>query len=226
MPLGCGGDQTLLKASCRNCEAITSRHEDIVQHKVLHVMRAIAGYPRNKGKKPIQEAEFEVKRNGEKSREFLRIKDVPFAAAAPDLPLPQVLNPYAKTVTPDDLTYQCVYRRNKPFGDYDEIAFPGEFPLESFYRTLAKIGHCCGVWEYGIDGFESFMPPFILGGRKDYGLYVGISPGVLDWDLSEHCIGHRNFIWHGQTLLSVGIRFFARAMFPTYEVVIGRPKPR
>lgn len=40
------------------------------------------------------------------------------------------------------------------------------FDIVSYAKTLAKIAHCISVGHYGVDNFDHFLPPFILGAEQ------------------------------------------------------------
>jgi hypothetical protein len=96
------------------------------------------------------------------------------------------------------------------------IALSPTLPHE-LLRMVAKIAHGAAVAELGIDAFEAFLPPVILGQSP----YVG------------HYVGHRDIVCHSDKLHWIGlervgdywvayVHLFALKGGAPFEVVIGR----
>ena len=89
-------------------------------------------------------------------------------------------------------------------------------------RYLAKIAHCAAISQYGVGGFEPFLPQLILSEQRDDDRllpFVSNAPPLeVDGDhrlfLSRQRINRYEFI-------TCQIQLFARAEMPTYGVLVG-----
>ena len=96
--------------------------------------------------------------------------------------------------------------------------------LVLFARFLAKIAYCVSVAKFGLNSFESFLPPLILGETGEWSHFVGgYAPRHRIIDQAKknlHTTAHYINPESGQ--LSADIQLLSRYGTPTYFVVVGR----
>jgi hypothetical protein len=104
------------------------------------------------------------------------------------------------------------------------------FDIDAFIRLLAKIGHGIIAGEHGIENFDPFLPPLILGKKLDNaGFYIGgPSPNALpvpDNSQNLHRFGSHAAVQDGKEYAVVTIILFEALRGQRYEVVVGELKP-
>ena len=202
LPKGLGGTDTLLKATCSRCALITAETERVFIRETLWVLRSLAGH-----------------------KSGMRLPDTKHLAVLPVLLTPSLLNgPSA----PRNETFRL---QVLTAGIQGVIPGPAEirksrFTLDpaNFSRVLAKIAHGYCVKRFGCETFEPFLPNIILGKithPPDIWTYVGGAERDCK-DSKVHFIGIQEIVSHGNRLLSVQIKLFARLPVPSYHVIAGR----
>lgn len=120
-------------------------------------------------------------------------------------------------------------RDNSDWGKHraQTFSFTQKFDVDALARTLAKIAHAIAVGELGINAFEHWLPPYILGKDPALSYLVGAAEGSLDLANELHeikwTVGPRTDC-HLVTryLVTVNIRLFAQYGGPHAMVVVGK----
>ena len=230
IPSGIGGDFTLLDASCRDCAELTSQDEGACQHGPLRILRAATGHPRpnksnrKRGKVPATEFDVQFEKDGIKFIHRVDLENIPYLGFFPLFPRPQILSQLSLSTKPIDFMWASTERELTPdmgLPPHDRIIDVGEFPLDAWYRMLAKIGHGYAVYCLGLDAFTPLLPLYIRRKHLNPWKYVGLSIRHLEKDDAPHILAVRFQETNIGTVVIVLIRLFARVPVPTYEVVAG-----
>jgi len=106
----------------------------------------------------------------------------------------------------------------------DEIKVSATFPVNSYFRMLAKMAYGMIILEYGSEALEEcYVLPCIMGKTDDIGYWVGSSeqdvlslPKVKEFHLTQNLrLGNE---------VRAKIRLFANFQTPEYLVIVGRLK--
>lgn len=95
------------------------------------------------------------------------------------------------------------------------------FDVDSHARLLAKIAHCVAVANLGIDNFEPWLVPYIMGEDKCLSYLVG---GVESDEVPNKVLHNIKYdVWpmENQYIIIVKIRLFAQYGGPVSQVVVG-----
>lgn len=232
MPKALGGTQTLLKASCRTCATKTGEVERRVLKESWGGFRWVLGMPTRRPKERPVEVPVEVRHGAEWHEVMLPVSKYTGAAAFPVFREP----PAFRGSEEADLVWDAIRTVTASAGTTttddtpagragaDGYRIPVAFDPKAMARLLAKIAHGYAVDFFGLDSFEAYLPPAILGDSDDVGRWVG-SPGAsLFADPPNE--GHRIRIGTaGETRrIIAGIQLFANAGAPEYFVVVGELK--
>lgn len=241
MPYALGGNAVILQASCADCEAITSYLEGYVGRDIFGIFRAYYEFQKRKRKEAqTVTMTFETSGGERQSRKVL-VKDAPPLLFMRELEPPGIMANRARGPVALKSTgwmwYSHEFKRmaeslRQP-GDLS-WAVPFPFKEDVFSRFLAKIAHCMAVAHFGIDSFQPYLPPIILGTDKDSGWLVGggnpPSGGSEQLPKGRHKIfGHAvnmGLMRHtvtNHTLLYADIQLFRFAGSPSYCVAVGEP---
>lgn len=103
-----------------------------------------------------------------------------------------------------------------------------------FARMLAKIAHATAVAYLGVDSFEHYLPPLILGEDENAAYFVGgaapptdpLPPIPYSKSTHHHTIGIQVMSSPGKPdIIAIGVRLFHHVGSPTYGVIVGKPLP-
>jgi hypothetical protein len=112
----------------------------------------------------------------------------------------------------------------------NRYTFEQQFDPDALALTLAKIAHAYAVADFGLNNFEPFLPPVILGESDKLYKYVGGSPTPLRDPNTLHSVrlhlGHSHFGAKADWLLLVSIGLLSAYDMPTALVVVGRANER
>jgi hypothetical protein len=107
-----------------------------------------------------------------------------------------------------------------------KIQFELSFDLDSYALIMAKIGHCIAVGALGVNNFDHWVVPYILGHEKE-GLpfFTGGTSKPEDPVRTQHETKYDVFPYSGPNNLkyyiSVTIRLFAYIGGPHTKVIVG-----
>lgn len=226
---GFGGRCVLPDASCEDCRKITQSFEQTVMRGMLWPMRLHHKmYSRKRGR-PSQIDAILPAADGGFSRVKMQPEDVPVAGVLPVFDkLPGLLlgaHPddhfeVQETVFVGFASPEAVSKATAR-GEDRAVAFADE---DAFARMLAKTAHAHAVGLFGLEGFEAFLPPIILGNERRWRHYIGRAVQGETEDYANQDlwleIGRRQ----RDDMLFARFRLFAKLDTPTYMIVIGRQR--
>lgn len=231
IPEGLGGELILPEASCSTCAEITSKVELYSLREYLGDFRAhFLKLKRRKKTRPKTRSIF-VEKNGIRQKVKVSIAEHPYLLAMHDLPPPAILV-YPKNGerydackliyrTPNDKTVERTAKLGGSVGNTRKV----DMPL--FSRMLAKIAHSYAVARYGLNAFQPFLPPLILGDVDNARLLVGgyahIDEPFHIYDGDKAHYLEPGFLtgWRAKSLLIVHVQLFVPFEMPVYQVVTG-----
>jgi len=240
IPFALGGNAVLPKASCADCERVTSYIEGHVSRVVFGPMRAFYGIQKRKRKQPPQTVSMTFETDKGNEVRSVVVNEVPPLMFLREFDLPSILEgkPPRELSGKDEAwiwyshEFQKMAERLRRPGD-KKWSVPLHFKSDIFARFLAKVAHCLVVAQFGVDSFTHSLPPIVLGKEKNIGWLVGgglpptkpaeIPQGRVELD-GAHAVeitqvandkGHR--------LVLVEMRLFTFTGAPGYRVVVGEP---
>jgi hypothetical protein len=218
------GDYVLVNASCKKCEAVTSKFEDSVGRKQFGMFRSYHKLRTKKPKKRIRDYEIEL--DTEKGVKAIRI---PIDELGSIHTLPIFEPPGAilgkegqEGITQTGiiatfnggLTKEAFYKK---YG-YPKVNLKMKYNPSDFARMLAKIGYGMVVATYGLENVcECFVLPAIMGEKDDVGMWVGASEYELEGQGDMFYRLNRK-----QNLIEAVVKMFGRIPgAPTYRIIVG-----
>jgi len=223
IPFGLGGNFVLPRASCRTCETITGRIEQISLRGMLGPLRTRLALPtRNKKERPQRLPLEIVKQDGSTETRAVEVQDFPQYLITFLMPPPGVLEgrERVETIT---LEPRLITSR-RPEEPYTEWRTSLVVQPWAFLRMLAKIAHSFAVAEWGLKVFDTFTPLLaeIILSTSSYASHVigGVAdsdgtPTVLHW-VHGHILAQE-----GREFLVVDICLFTLMKAPVFRVVVG-----
>jgi hypothetical protein len=226
IPRGLGGGIIFPSASCEKCRKIIHEVETYCLRGPFLSHRLTLGLVNdlidlgNIVKMPIRT-------DGRRTEKSFSLEELPNY-----LILPQFHDPPGLTVGRCDGTGRFSYtvwgdrRSLEEHGSAEGSAVLAEgFDLNKFARTIAKIAHGFVAGKYGIDSFEHFLPPLILGQDARLGdILIGDwgEDGMIRNDKLLHQLGG-SFIQHDEWVrIDVRLRLFAQyEQTPVYRIIAG-----
>lgn len=228
VPLGFRGSQTLRQASCEKHERSTSQLEDHCVRHLLKFSRPHLGLRGRKSRLVPDTAPFSHS-EGERDAKvptgahpgYMVDFTYPYPSylvgkrpAAPDAPLIHV-----RPIVPD---FELRVMR---LGGTIKVKLGEKGSIDIFARLLAKIAHVYAVAELGLDGFEPWLPPLILGEPSTFRIGDLVGTGFLPDPPSAdlHEVGF-SLDSASKDAIVVRIRLFANLQHPAlaHYAVVGR----
>ena len=218
----------LPEASCRACERLTGRFEQIVLRGAFGLYRA--AYPDAPNRK---------------RKKFISVKLPAGQRGGLILPARQIRAPIGKV--PPGLVMYHFYAPSRPQGipgvrelrgTYWAIAgkdetrefvekygpfFIGTLNELAFARTIAKIAHAFAIATYGLGSFKPLLLDFILGRTDIYNDLVGGEFDIPTATPPTHVfhLEEATGCFHGENLLAVKLRLFPQHGTPQYFIIVG-----
>lgn len=240
VPFSLGGNAVLTKASCRQCEAVTSYLDGYLARSIYYDYRLQAGV-QSRRKQPTKRTALIAFGSERKTVEF-DIKDHPHFLNLPIWGRPGLM--YAEQPTREFKEYQVAtfygasnetLSQLKLHKDRNvEVVNEYSINLETFSRAIAKIAYCSLIATIGLKNFRPLYTPAIILGRYPYpSHFVGCQSNVDVPPADRH---KRHMIEygvyeHGRLLLAhLSIRLFSDSGsqdghgMPIYEVLVGAPR--
>lgn len=239
--LSLGGLATILAASCRDCEKITSYLDGYLGRGVFGEFRAHAGIKRRRRKKDTPALTATIVYGDREEAKNFATNEHPLMTAVPAMPAPGILE--GRQASPDFAGTKAHHYHWVPEnlgailglqdGEQLSIRSQGELKIGTFCRAIAKMAYCQAICSLGIDGFRALALPDIILGKYPYishfvggGLETPPPPGP-PFGLHEIRLGVESF--GSLRLLVAHVRLFASSGtesegMPIYEVVVGAPK--
>lgn len=224
IPLALDGELELPRSSCRTCERITGRLEQIVLRGSLHGIREHLGLKsREKDGRPNTLPIFGVRNPGEKEQRIdIPIEDYPCAL------LLLVAHEAGIFLPPGGGEHEgMVWAYNTKdipqfISKYKLHSFaPPALDSFSFMRMVGKIGHAFLTAEMGIGSFQPTLPEMILGKSEDHFRYIGSQTKPPDSKELHEISIEKPREHEGQTYLMVRLRLFANLGAPAYLIAAG-----
>lgn len=182
IPLSLDGGWLFPKASCGDCEKITSQFELPVAREMYLILRIKENFrSRRKKLKKYKNIEVTVAYpDGNQKQIQLDISKFPSIYPILELPAPGIMRdaPLSET-SPEGMQISIMSSQeelNLLAQEYPgaEIKFQsGAILWSAFFRLLAKIAHCITVGHFGDIGYIPILPPLILGSCPHLSHFVG-----------------------------------------------------
>jgi hypothetical protein len=226
VPLSIGGQIVILKASCRDCEKITTKFERDVAREMWGDARISYNAPSRRKRDRKTHIVLPDPHGYGKG-----IK-VPYS----EYPAPMIfykMHPAGILQGfPEDLDISSKWefvaitdeKKLKAF----EAKYPGRLTAkfrhvpESFARMIAKIGYGNALFQLDPSDFRPICLPYILGEKKNASFIVGGSFSIADpipdvgYSLRTACFGNSERI-----IIFSEVRLIANNHTPTYHVIVG-----
>ncbi|MCA8895383.1 MAG: hypothetical protein KDA48_09020 [Amphiplicatus sp.] len=226
IPEKLGGKEVLYAASCDDCREKTQKIESHVLSQMLDGARAYLGLRGQKRGAP-QRGHAYV-RDAENNPRAISIDpaEAPIGAILPHWGPPTILMKPGATWPgrPSLKLYGSETKLAEWMSVYGSYV-SGKLRPELFVQMLAKIAHCCTIDAVGIDAFEPYLPPIILGDMSTAPRLIGChkfepaqKPG------NAYRIEQRSIEIFNVEYFLVIIRLFTYWETPTYWVIAGHPK--
>lgn len=225
-----GGNVVLPKASCRSCEAATSKVELKVCREMLLVHRTKSGVQtRRRSERPV-DFPLDVFRSGDVSEVRVPFEDYPVDIYIPSLGLPGLLVGDAERQDWEGIEIKVIAKQKFGIDGADRIRTKMIIPGGEFARMIAKMAHAFAVAELGIQAFEPYLCEFIREGRGFAASLVGglgSRPPSRAQDANGcHELDLRVVRNHGRHLLLARIQLFAHLGMPIHQAVVGEVAER
>lgn len=227
VPYSLGGLSFLPAASCRECEAVTSAFEGRCASVNFGSFRIRENVQtRNPKKRPKNLSMISTE------DDVATVHLVPKEGVIATMPLFRfrppgyLLDPAHKEIGWTGATFEVktdAPRQQKLWKNYKAPNFSvtQKFDPDSHARLLAKIAHALAVGHLGLNGFEAWLPPYILGNDHCLSYLVG------GFDANEeplnvlHEIRYEVWPTTEKFIVLVKLRLFAQFGGPHAQVVVG-----
>lgn len=238
VPLSLGGTAVIEKASCSNCEKITSYLDGYLARDLYNEYRSHVGIRSRRPKQRPKSlfASFR-KPDGSEIVEEFSPKDQPYVLLMPIWSPPGITLGKPPTanfdVTQGHLyifTSEAMQKRiasdNLKLGVWPYINYP------TFARAIARISFCQAVAQLGLDGFNHLdLPALILGTYLNIPHYVGVTrdvPPPPDERRITHKVELQMYNAANRQYWLVSLRLFAHSGYkengmPIYRTIVGAP---
>jgi hypothetical protein len=223
VPFGLGGRFELPEASCRLCEAITSRFERRVLRGFMRDARAAGKFPSRRPKERPSTIRLEIGQP-----DAFQSVDLPVADSPGILQLPLLSRAAFLAARPPLTTVEVVGRETIGFGrsphevladlGATELRVTSQVDVWSFVRMLAKIGYSYAVASAGPYSREEVpVLPLILGSEESGSTWVGSADYRLEAEdnAPQHALGlaayRAEVDGYTQQILVARVKLFASA---------------
>jgi len=226
IPQALNGDWILPNASCRACEAVTSKFERKVLRGPLWLpRRALKLKTRHPGKQP-DTFSLIVKKGNQEERQQIKVD-----RNLPSVVLPQYAAPgflrgdevqdgvrvegcYVGHIqrTPEDVIADL---------GVDGIALEFEYPVVEFAQMIAKIAYGYAVGELGLEKIRNpLVLPAIRGLTQDVGHWVGcVSEAPIEF---QNDTFHAAKVFTNNGMVMAVVALFALQPTPLYSVLLSK----
>jgi hypothetical protein len=238
VPLSLGGTAVIEKASCSNCEKITSYLDGYLARDIFNEYRSHVGIRSRRPKQRPKSlfASF-LKPDGSEIVEKFSPKDQPYVLLMPIWNVPGIA--LGKSPTADfDVTQGHLYIFTSE--DVQKRITAEELKLgvwpyvnyATFARAIARISFCQAVAQLGLDGFNHLdLPGLILGTYPNIPHYVGVTrdiPPPPDERRITHKVELQMYNVANCRYWLVSLRLFAHSGYkengmPIYRTIVGVP---
>lgn len=226
IPKALNGDWILPEASCRACEAITSKFERKVLRGPLWLpRRALDLQTRHRDKQPESFSLLVNKNNVEERREIPVDRNLPSVM----LPLYGVPGFLRGDEVQEGIRVEGVYvghikrTPEEVVADLgvDRVALECEFPIIEFAQLIAKIGYGYAVGELGLQEIRNpLVLPAIRGLTLDVGHWVGCVPGSPKEFKPDSL--HAAAVFSERGMVMAVVSLFTLQPAPLYSVLLSK----
>lgn len=225
LPNGLGGRHIIPEASCGTCQKTINVFEQYCMRELFGNVRAALGI-RSDRKRPANPTSVKLvpQYGGDPFKLYASVDDLPLVPIMPMWPAPFELYglPAPAKMTARHWVPYLAPSEFLQLHGASGVVSPAINPA-FFARQLAKIAHCMAVASVGLDSFEPYLQPLILGEEARYHRLVGTKaeePSQIDENHSLALVPmfrpHR-----AAPLLICEMQLFARLGAPIYSIVIG-----
>jgi hypothetical protein len=233
VPEGLGGELVLPESSCKSCETETSRVELEWLRSSFAAARAQKALEKKKKRAP-RHLPLRVRSKGQSVLKTIPIEEYPAQIVTLLFDQPEILldvQPVEKELSGGIAIgiLPSFGRHLKRYLDQGAVTFPpirNSATSQHLGRMLAKIAHSYAVAELGVNGFQPFLQPIILGTDvRHLAHYVGgtreIPPAIEDvYKIELKPVESKG---GGHYLMAI-IRLLSDIQgMPEYRVVVGQP---
>ncbi len=233
VPFSLGGRSFLPKASCRTCERVTSAFEGSCARTMYGSFRIRENVQTRRPKERPSHVPVVATTDGVEETVIMPVEGVIATRPLVHFLLPGIFrDPPVREAGWTGATLEVKTdqpRDNSAWGKHkaQTFSFTQKYDVDALARTLAKIAHAIAVGELGINAFEHWLPPYILGMDPALSYLVGAGEGSLDpanvlheikWTVGPRTDCHLVT----QYLVTVNIRLFAQYGGPHAMVVVGK----
>ncbi len=236
MPYSLGGTAVLPKASCAECEKITSYLDGYLSRQIFYDCRLAAGIQSRtpKSRRP-KTRPFLVSRQGKEELREFPVGDHPFVTMLPVLGHPGILTgrlpgaPFSSDRAFAYYYYPPGYTDQYDLPSIEQLqrTFKRGANLDVYARALAEIGYCHGVATGHIEANAALPVAECILGKNGFASYLVGSdptePGIPDEQPILHRV--RTVINHRRDadIYAAEIRLFAHMAAPDDGVERGMP---
>lgn len=230
IPYSLGGHAFLPKASCQECEAITSAFEGRCANTMFKILRIRLNIQSRRKKKKIKSMPVVALVDGK----TITI-EMPIDGLLGTIPIIQfqppgfLRNPVEKPQTFAGTTLSMKTIRPKDLSIWEELGVADigtqmTFQVESYALLIAKIAHCAAIGEFGVNNFDHLLPQYIINQNSD-GLHYLVG-GIAENEVSSlssnmHYIKSEVFKHGKEFYVSVKIQLFANLGGIITQVIAG-----
>jgi hypothetical protein len=230
IPLGLNGTEVLPRASCRRCERITGRVENLVLRGALLGCRTILQLATRSPKDRPKALPLFYRVDGTERKVMVPMEDYPANLLLIRLEAPGVFrdptqgrpgwHPWHHLFVDKMAVLQRTYGINE--------FSPAMLDTYSFTRMLAKIAHSFATAHMGVGGFRPLLPELILDdsgselAARNLLQFVGGLPDLEPREDLLHWIRIEDPTPENIHFIVVRLRLFAMLGSPTYRIVVGR----
>jgi hypothetical protein len=238
IPYSLGGDAELPKASCLQCNGVTSALDGYLGKNSFYEYRVHAGVQTRRPEERPDALPATIEYVDRSEKMILPIADHPFFTILPLFgragllqgePATEVF-PVWKAVSFYDIPNNLPATLRLRLGENARVHATGDINLTTFGRAIAKIAYCHAVIKFGLHGFRPlWMPDLILGRYHCVPYLVGSDvdhPPPPDRATLRHTV--RFEVCEGERLnvFVASVRLFANSGtdergMPIYHVVVG-----
>jgi hypothetical protein len=237
VPYSLGGNTELLKASCTDCERVTSYLDGYLAKAIFGHFRVHLNLQSRRGHDDTLPAIIELA-DGQRAVDLATAAH-PFFLNMPIWRPPGVMRGaqlssgfgqagrFTYWYVPPNLR-DTIGLKDGDIARIIDTSRPHN--LSTFARGLMKIAYCNAVMKYGLDGFRPLVAPdIILGKYPNIAYFAGSDPTRPSPPYprgQQHSVGLGNFIYQNLKLLTAPIRLFGDSGagdkgMPFYTVIFG-----
>mgnify|MGYP002713107760 CR=1 FL=1 len=231
IPYSLAGLSFLPKASCSDCEAITSAFEGKCVRTMFKLLRLRFDIQSRRRKKRIKSMKVQAIVNGKDSIINMPINGLLGTVGYVHFPIPGFLRSpeehpenflgvqlSVKNFMPKDITE---WRKRNVSNVGSELTFH----VESYALTLAKIAHCYAIGTFGFYNFQSLLTNYII--NQDTNGLAYLVGSLEEIEPPKTLEGHHQIEWDiipknaTHHYILIRLRLFSYLGGPTAQIIVG-----